>query len=109
MTAGVAILMLGLFGVPAALLWLGHRLRRRTERQRTVFWWALAGHILAIPVATVAAFWPPAHWGEADLGRGFAGFAALLVFPLIGAAAGMVSAGKDAGGGAGGVGGVGLR
>jgi len=95
MSAGLTLLMLGLFVAPAALLWLGHRLRRRTERQRAIFWWALAGHIIAIPIATIAAFWPPAFWSSEDLSRGMAGLVALLLLPLIGAAIGAVVGGRE--------------
>lgn len=97
MTAGVAVMMAGLFVAPAALLWLGHRLRRRTERQRAIFWWALAGHVIAIPIASVAAFWPPAFWSADDLSRGMAGFVSLLLLPALGAAIGaMVGGGERA-------------
>lgn len=95
MSAGVAVMLIGLFGVPAALLWLGHRLRRRTARQRAIFWWTLGGYIVAILVATIAAFWPPRHWSEADLLRGLAGFASLLLLPLLGAVIGAVLGAKD--------------
>ena len=95
MTAGLAVMMLGLFGVPVALLWLGHRLRRRTARQRAVFWWALGGYVVAIIFATVAAFWPPAHWSGSDLLRGLAGFVSLLLLPLLGGAVGAVRGGRE--------------
>lgn len=88
MSMGLAVMLLGLFGVPAMLLWLGHQWRRRAQRQRAIFWWALGGHVMAILLATVAAFWPPRYWNEADLVRGLAGFASLLLLPLLGAAIG---------------------
>ncbi len=96
MTTGVAVMLLGVFCVPALLLWLGHGLRRRTERQRAVFWWALAGHIISIPIVTVAAFWPPAYWGANDLARGFAGFLSLVLLPMLGSAIGAFLAKRDA-------------
>ena len=90
MSVGLSVMLLGLFGVPAVLLWLGHRLRRRTPRRRAIFWWALGGYIVAMVVATVAAFWPPAHWSEADTARGLAGFWAMVLLPVVGAVVGAV-------------------
>lgn len=92
MSAGPVVMLLGLFAVPLALLWLGHRLRRRTARQRGAFWGALMGHIAAVVLATVAAMVPPQAWGPDDLVRGLASYAALLVLPLIGGAVGAFSA-----------------
>ena len=95
MSVGLSVMLLGLFGVPAILLWLGHRLRRRTPRRRAIFWWALGGYIVAMVVATGAAFWPPAHWSDADTARGLAGFWALLLLPALGALIGAVAGAKD--------------
>jgi hypothetical protein len=81
-------MLLGLFGVPAALLWAGHRLRRRSAQWRAAFWGALAAHALTAPVAIVAAMLPPADWAPDDRWRGLLGFWAPLVGPLLGAALG---------------------
>ena len=48
-------LLLGLFGAPAILLWLGHRLRDRTARQRGAFWGGAIGHSVAIVVVMARA------------------------------------------------------
>ena len=91
MTPGVAALLGGAFGVPAALLWAGHRLRRRSGRWRAAFWGALLGHLVAMPLALAAAVWPPAEWSAADVVRGALGLWALLVLPLLGAGAGALA------------------
>jgi hypothetical protein len=85
-TPGVLAMLAGVFGVPAALLWAGHRLRRRSARWRAAFWGALAAHAVVAPVAMLAAILPPAAWAPDDRWRGFLGFWAPLAGPLIGAA-----------------------
>ena len=47
-------LLAGLFLVPVVLLWLGHRLRRRTAGARAVFWGATIGHSIGIAVTLAA-------------------------------------------------------
>lgn len=91
MTAGLAAMLAGAFAVPVLLLWAGHRLRRRTARRYRVFWGALLGHVLSVPVAVVAAMIPPAEWSSADLVRGALGFWLLLLAPLAGALAGAMT------------------
>lgn len=86
MSAGTVVFLMGLFAVPVALLWLGHRLRRRTPLHRAVFWGALIGYGLASLVALFAAMLVPAEWSDGDTVRGFAGFWAMLLFPAAGAA-----------------------
>ena len=75
MSLSLLALLAGLFIVPVVLLWLGHRLRRRTAPSRSAFWGAVAGHTLGM-LASVAAMHVPAvlwagggartmivHWG----------------------------------------------
>ncbi|MHB1224396.1 MAG: hypothetical protein ACYC2G_10195 [Gemmatimonadaceae bacterium] len=95
MSAGPVVMLLGLFAVPTVLLWLGHRLRRRTARQRGAFWGALVGHIAAVVLATLASMLPPQAWGPDDLVRGLASYAALLVLPIIGGAVGAFTAPQE--------------
>jgi hypothetical protein len=97
MTTGLAVMLAGTFGVPAALLWAGHRLRRRPPRWRAAFWGALVGHVVAVPAAVTAAVWPPTEWGATDVVRGALGWWGLLVAPLVGAAlgAGLARVGAD--------------
>ena len=98
MTPGLAAMLAGLFAVPAALLWAGHRLRRRPARWRAAFWGALAGHVLAALAALVAAMLPPAEWAPDDRWRGLLGFWTLLVAPILGAALGALAARSRAAG-----------
>ena len=93
MSAGPLAMLAGLFVVPAGLLWLGHRLRRRPPRWRGAFWGALAGHVAAVVLATVAALLPPELWSADDLLRGLLGYAALPLLPVVGGLAGAVAAG----------------
>jgi len=88
-TLGLAAMLLGLFGVPAALLWAGHRLRRRSPRWRSAFWGALIAHVAIAPVAMAAAMIPPAEWRPDDTLRGLLGFWSLLLVPLVGAVVGV--------------------
>lgn len=76
-------LLIGLFVVPALLLALGHRLRRRTPPWRRAFWGGVTGHLLAMVVTVTAALWPPIWWHQGPFWRDAAvhwtlGFGALL-------------------------------
>lgn len=62
MTAEHLALLAGLFAMPALLLALGHRLRRRRPLWRRVFWGAVAGHSVAILVMLTATLYPPVVW-----------------------------------------------
>lgn len=55
-------LVAGLFIVPAVLLWLGHRLRRRTGAWRGVFWGATIGYGVGMLLMLVAIHAPPVLW-----------------------------------------------
>jgi hypothetical protein len=88
MNLGLFVFLLGLFGVPLALLWLGHRLRRRSARARAVFWGAVIGHCVAATLAVVLGMIPPEAWTAEETARGFVGLWSLLLFPLAGAGAG---------------------
>lgn len=57
-------LLAGLFLVPVALLWLGHRLRRRAPGARAVFWGVTIGHSIGIIATLAAAHYPPVLWTE---------------------------------------------
>ena len=62
MTLENLALLMGLFVVPALLLALGHRLRRRPPFWRRVFWGGVIGHSLAILVMLTATMYPPVVW-----------------------------------------------
>jgi hypothetical protein len=88
MNTGLFAMLLGLFIVPVFLLWLGHRLRRRSRRARATFWGALFGHTAGALFATVYSMIPPEQWRPEDTARGFFGLYAMLLFALIGALGG---------------------
>jgi hypothetical protein len=96
-TPGLLAMLAGAFGVPLALLWAGHRLRRRPARWRAAFWGALVAHLVAIPLALWGAMVPAAEWAPTDAGRGALGFWALLVLPAVGAAVGALRGRDDEG------------
>ncbi|MBC7789474.1 MAG: hypothetical protein H7Z74_05990 [Anaerolineae bacterium] len=85
MSAGLAALIAGLFVVPLALLWSGHRLRRRTSRYRAVFWGALLGHLVASSIALLVSIFPPTEWAATDFWRGFGGYWLPVLLPALGA------------------------
>ena len=92
MNTGLFAMLLGLFVVPVLLLWLGHRLRRRSTRARATFWGALFGHTTGALFATVYSMIPPEQWRPEDTTRGFFGLYAMLLFAMIGALAGYLLA-----------------
>jgi hypothetical protein len=85
LSAHFIVFILGLFGVPLALLAIGHRLRRRSPRIRAIFWGGIAGHCLAGILAVVWGMMPPDAWESTETARGFAGLWSLFVLPLAGA------------------------
>jgi len=92
MTPGVIALLVGLFVVPVALLWGGHRLRRKSPRWRSTFWGALIGYLLSASVSMAAGMLPPATWDGDDTMRGLLGFWSLVLLPAAGAVVGALRA-----------------
>ena len=92
MSWGKLAMLGGLFVVPVFLLYLGHRLRRRSRRARAMFWGALVGHTIGALFATWYSMVPPEVWTAGDTARGFFGFYAMLLFALAGTVAGYVLA-----------------
>ena len=90
MTPGILALLVGAFVVPGVLLWLGHRLRRRTPRWRGAFWGGVAGHLIALVVGSIAAMTPAAEWSPDDTLRGAVGLWSFLVLPVVGAVLGVL-------------------
>lgn len=95
MSAGQVALLLGLFAVPAALLYAGHHLRRKSRWVRFVFWGALAGHTTLAVVALWYSMVPAAEWGPGDTIRGFAGFYGMLAGGIAGALAAWLLSFRD--------------
>lgn len=85
-------LLAGLFGVPAALLYLGHHLRKRSRTRSRVFWGGVFGYMVGAVLALVAGLAPPEQWSSGEVLRGFFGLWGPLVFPLIGGLVGFANA-----------------
>lgn len=82
-------LVIGLFVVPGILLWLGHRLRDRSDAQRRAFWGGVIGHTVAAFVALAALQLPAVLWGS-DLRVALA-FWSMLLGGALGMAVGAVT------------------
>ena len=92
MSVGIVVFLLGLFAVPLALLWWGHRVRRLDPRARRGFWGAIIGHCVAGSLAVTLGMLPPESWTEGETIRGFFGLWSMLVFPVIGGMTGALTA-----------------
>lgn len=90
---GLLVFLVGLFGVPLALLWWGHRVRRMSRPAQRAFWGAIIGHCVAGLAASIFGMFPPEAWSEGDAVRGFFGFFSLLAFPVGGGLIGYVTGG----------------
>lgn len=90
MSAEHGALLLGLFVIPALLLGLGHRLRRRPPFWRRVFWGAVAGHSIALLLMLAATLYPPVGWEGGPRARDAAVHWSLLLGSLVGGAVGGV-------------------
>ncbi len=81
-------LLVGLFAIPALLLALGHRLRRRRPFWRRVFWGAVAGHSIALLVMLAVTLYPPVGWEGGPRSRDHAVHWSLLLGSIAGGAVG---------------------
>lgn len=88
MSAEHVALLAGLFAIPALLLALGHRLRRRPPFWRQVFWGAVAGHSLALLLTLTVALARPVAWEGGPRARDNAVHWSLLLGAMVGGAAG---------------------
>lgn len=95
MTPGLIVMLVGIFGVPVALVWGGHRLRRRSARWRAVFWGALIGYGVSVCVALVASMVPAEMWSDENRLRGLLGYWSLLIGPIAGALLALGTAAKS--------------
>ena len=81
-------LLLGLFGAPALLLWLGHRLRYRPAVWRRVFWGGVIGHSLALLALMIVTMVPPILWEGGVRARDVAVHWTLALGAVVGGAIG---------------------
>jgi len=91
MTLGLVVMLVGVFAVPALLVWSGHRLRRRSSRWRSAFWGGVIGHLAALVIGSIAAMNPAEAWAPTDTWRGALGLWSFAVLPLIGGLMGMMA------------------
>lgn len=91
MSTGIAVFLIGLFGVPLVLLVWGRKVRRMDPRRRRAFWGAIVGHCIAGVLAVSLGMIPPEAWTEQEMVRGFFGLWGLLLLPLAGGIAGALS------------------
>jgi hypothetical protein len=77
--------LVGLFGIPLLLLWVGHHVRRSGPLRRRMFWGAVVGHCVAGTLAVTAGLIQPEMWSADDTVRGAVGFWAMLALPVAGA------------------------
>ena len=94
MSIHILAFIIGLFLVPVALLMVAHKLRRRSPRVRAAFWGAVAGHILAMVLATVWGMIPPETLTPQETARGAVSLWSLLVLPVAGALVGWLKPGS---------------
>lgn len=80
------LLLLGLFGVPLALLVMGHRIRRAGVRRQRMFGGAVLGYCVAMALSLYASLVPPLGWRPDDALRGVLGLWTLVLLPAAGAA-----------------------
>ena len=92
MTPGILIFLVGLYVLPVALLWLGHHLKRRSDRAKRIFWGAVIGHCVAGTLALLAGMMVPEDWTAQEQMRGFLGLWSLLIFPVVGGLTGALTA-----------------
>ena len=88
------VLLLGLFGVPALLLSIGHRLRRRPAVWRRVFWGGVIGHSLALLALMIVTMVPPVLWEGGARPRDVAVHWLLALGAVVGGAIGATLAGR---------------
>lgn len=90
MNINLIAMLLGVFVVPILLLWMGHKMRRRSVLWHRAFWGAVAGHMLALLIGGLAAMFPPEGWTSSDIWRGVLGIWSFMLFPILGATTGVL-------------------
>jgi hypothetical protein len=87
-------MLLGLFVVPAWLLWAGHHWHGKSRRVKGAFWGGVVGHTVAAVVASVVGMAWPVHWAPTDVMRGLLGFWLMLLLGVGGILIGALLAGR---------------
>lgn len=90
MSLALTALLAGMFVVPVVMLWLGHRLRRRSARARGGFWGAVAGHTLGMLASVAAMHVPAILWAGGDA-RTIVVYGGMLIGAIAGAAIGWMA------------------
>ncbi|HEX2080518.1 MAG TPA: hypothetical protein VHG08_22635 [Longimicrobium sp.] len=97
MTDSRLALVVGLFVVPALLLWLGHRMRRQSAARRRVFWGAVIGYLAGMLVTLVAIHYPAVLWTGGGWRTAVVHWG-MVVGTAVGAGGGIVATGRGADG-----------
>lgn len=87
-------LLVGLFVVPASLLAIGHRLRRRPLIWRRVFWGGVIGHSLALLALMIVTMYPPVVWEGGLRARDVAVHWSMVLGGVVGGVIGAALAGR---------------
>jgi hypothetical protein len=88
-------MLLGLFVVPAWLLWAGHHWRGKSPRMKGAFWGGVVGHTVAALLASIAGMYRPVLWAPTDMLRGLLGFWFMLLLGVAGIAIGAAVGGRS--------------
>ena len=91
MTSGSLALLLGWFGIPLLLTWLGQRVRARTAAARAAFWGGVIGYGIGMMLFLAVALWPPVEWLDGSARERLVEWT-LLSSALLGMTAGSVRA-----------------
>ncbi len=84
------VLLIGIFVVPIAALWLGHGFRDRTPRQRRIFWGMVIGYSIGLVLVSLALMADPVLWTEGEPMRSALVYWGLLASAVVGALAGFL-------------------
>lgn len=92
-------LLVGLFVVPATLLWTGHRMRERGDTARGVFWGGVSGHAAGLLITLTASVYPAVWWAGGPFLRDFAVHWSPMLLAIAGALVGLAQTRRGGPGG----------
>ena len=84
MSLDSVVLLLGFFGVPVLLMFLGHRLRGRSPTHKRRFWGGVVGYVVGMGAAITAMLLPPVWWVDGGALRPFLVYWAMFLGGLLG-------------------------